>query len=313
MNGEVNEKFEMLRTELKRSPLILGVTASGQRLGENFHQSGFKIKADTGVFEITPSNVNVDYEYLDVYGIQLKEGRAFSKDITTDKDMAFIINESFADELRLKEAVGTPAGHGWYHNDSLGTIIGVAKDFNFNSLHYKINTLQMSVHPEWGYDEMSVKIDGAHAGEAIGFIKSLWERNISYPFDYSFLDDHFEKLYRSDNQMSAVVSIMAGLAILISCMGLFGLAAITTARKTKEIGIRKVLGASEAQITILLSRNFTFLIVISFVIASPVTYWLLLQWLDGFAYRITINPLLFLFGGLLALAIALMTIGYHTI
>src|SRR5688572_22722042 len=313
MNGEANEKFETLKTELKRSPLVLGVTASGQRLGENFHQSGFKVKGDTGVFNITPSNVNVDYEYLDVYGIKLKDGRAFSKDVVTDKDMAFIINESFAKELGIKDIIGTKAGHGWYHNDSLGTIIGVAKDFNFNSLHYKINTLQMSVHPEWGYDEMSVKIDAARAEEAIAFVKKLWDEHISYPFDYSFLDDHFQKLYRTDQQMSSVVAIMAGLAILISCMGLFGLAAITTARKIKEIGIRKVLGATEAQITVLLSRNFTMLLIISFIVASPVTYWLLLKWLESFAYRISINPLLFLLGGFVALTIALLTISYHTI
>lgn len=313
MNKEANEKFETLRTELKRSPLILGVTASGQRLGENFHQSGFKVKSDTGVFRITPSNVNVDYEYLDVYGIQLKEGRKFSKDILTDKDMAFIINESFARELSLSETIGTPAGHNWYHDDSLGTIIGVANDFNFNSLHYKVNTLQMSVHPEWGYDEMSVKIDANRAEEAIAFVKSVWEKQLTYPFDYSFLDEHFENLYRSDKQMSAVVSIMAGLAILISCMGLFGLAAITTERKTKEIGIRKVLGATETQITVLLARNFSFLVMLSFVLASPVTYWLLIQWLEGFAYRIKINPLIFLAGGMLALVIALATISFHTI
>jgi putative ABC transport system permease protein len=313
MNQEANQKFEMLRTELKRSPLILGVTASGQRLGENFHQSGFKVKGDTGVFNITPSNVNVDYEYLDVYGIKLKEGRKFSKDIATDKDMAFIINESFAKELGIKDIIGTKAGHNWYHDDTLGTIIGVAKDFNFNSLHYKINTLQMSVHPEWGYDEMSVKIDGAHYEEAIAYVKDLWSKHITYPFDYSFLDSHFEKLYQSDKQMSAVVTIMAALAILISCMGLFGLAAITTVRKTKEIGIRKVLGASETQITVLLSKNFATLIAISFVLASPVTYWLLLKWLDGFAYRVSINPLLFLLGGFIALAVALGTISYHTL
>lgn len=313
MDREANTKFEMLRTELKRSPLILGVTASGQRLGENFHQTGFKVKSDTGVFQITPSNVNVDYEYLDVYGIQLKEGRNFSKDFSTDQGKAFIINESFARELGLKETVGTPAGHGWYHNDSLGTIIGVVKDFNFNSLHYKINTLELSVHPEWGYGEMSVKIDGARADEAIALVKNLWEQHITYPFDYSFLDDHFENLYSSDQQMGAVVTIMAGLAILISCMGLFGLAAITTARKTKEIGIRKVLGATETQITILLSRNFTWLILLSFTLASPVTYWLLTKWLESFAYRVSINPLLFLLGGAVSLTIALLTISYHTL
>lgn len=313
MNREVNEKFEMLRTELKRSPHILGVTASGQRLGENFHQTSFKVKGDTGVFTLVPSNVNVDYEYLDVYGIQLKSGRKFSKDVARDKDFAFIINEAFEKELNMKEVLGTPVGMGWYHNDTLGAVIGVAKDFNFNSLHYKINTLQMSVHPEWGYDEMSVKIDAAHTEEAISFIKATWDKHVTYPFDYSFLDAHFENLYRSDNQMSSVVSIMAGLAILISCMGLFGLAAITTTRKTKEIGIRKVLGATETQITVLLSKNFTMLIIVSFVLASPVTYWLLQRWLDTFAYRVDINPLLFLVGGMLALAIALLTIGYHTI
>jgi putative ABC transport system permease protein len=314
MNQEANEKFETLRTELKRSPHILGVTASGQRLGNNFHQWGFKVKADTGVVNITPSNVNVDYEYLTVYGMELKDGRNFSKDIATDNGMAFIINESLANELGLKETIGTRAGHGWYHNDSLGTIIGIVKDFNFNSLHYKVNTLEMVVHPDWGYDEMSVKIDAAHAQEAIAHVKNLWEEHIpNYPFDYTFLDEHFAVLYRSDQQMGSVVAIMAGLAILISCMGLFGLAAIITSKKTKEIGIRKVLGASEGQITLLLSRNFMLLITVSFVLVTPVTYYLLRTWLEGFAYRVGINPLLFVLGGVIAMVIALGTISYHTL
>jgi putative ABC transport system permease protein len=314
MNKEANQKFETMKQEMLRNKLIQGVTASGQRLGNNFHQWGFKVKGDTGVFEITPSNVNVDYDYLTVYGMQLKEGRNFSKDFATDNGRAFIINESFAKELGLKETVGTQAGHSWYKNDSLGTIIGVVKDFNFNSLHYKVNTLEMVVHPDWGYDEMSVKIDGAHVEEAIAFVKETWNKQVTtYPFDYSFLDSHFELLYRSDQQMSSVVTIMASLAILISCMGLFGLAAITTEKKTKEIGIRKVLGATESQITILLSKNFALLIAISFVAVSPVTYWLLHNWLNNFAYRININPIVFLIGGVLSLLIALATISYHTL
>jgi putative ABC transport system permease protein len=188
------------------------------------------------------------------------------------------------------------------------------KDFNFNSLHYKVNTLEMVVHPEWGYDEMSVKVDGAHIEEAIAFVKQTWDKMITtYPFDYTFLDSHFEKLYRSDQQMSSVVSIMAGLAVLISCMGLFGLTAITTEKKTKEIGIRKVLGATENQIAFLLSKNFTVLIIISFLAASPVTYFLLSRWLQDFAYRIDINPMVFILGGILTLLIALVTISYHTL
>jgi putative ABC transport system permease protein len=314
MNQEANKKFETIKQELLKNSVIKGVTASGQRLGNNFHQWGFKVKADTGVMEITPSNVNVDYDYLKVYGIQLAEGRDFSKDNASDNGRSFIINETFAKELGLKETVGTPAGHGWYHNDSLGTIIGVVKDFNFNSLHYKVNTLEMVVHPEWGYDELSVKIDGARTEDAIALVKDIWEKQVtSYPFDYSFLDEHFEKLYQSDKQMSAVVSVMAGLAILISCMGLFGLAAITTEKKTKEIGIRKALGATEAQITLLLSRNFAWLIVLSFIIVSPITYYFLSGWLENFAYRIGINPFLFLLGGAIAMVIALLTISYHTL
>jgi putative ABC transport system permease protein len=314
MNKEVNQKFETLKTELQKSTLVQGVTASGQRLGNNFHQWGFKVKADTGIMNITPSNVNVDYDYLKVYGIKLKEGRGFSKDRPTDNGMAFVINESLAKELGMKETLGTRVGHNWYKDDSLGMVIGVTEDFNFNSLHHKINTLSMVVHPDWGYDELSVKIDGAHVKEAVAFVKSTWENQITtFPFSYTFLDDHFDVLYRSDEQMSAVVTIMATLAILISCMGLFGLAAITTERKTKEIGIRKALGATETQIAVLLSRNFTLLIVLSFVLASPVTYWLLTKWLESFAYRITINPLLFLLGGFVAFAIALVTISYHTL
>jgi putative ABC transport system permease protein len=262
---------------------------------------------------ITPSNVVVDYDYLKVYGMQLTDGRDFSR-TSGDNHKAFIINEAFAKELGFKETVGTQAGHSYYHNDSLGTIIGVVKDFNFNSLHYKINTLVLSLHDDWGYDEMSVKIDGAHMEEGIALIKQLWTKHVpTYPFDYSFLDAHFEVLYRSDQQMSSVVTIMAGLAILISCMGLFGLAAITTEKKTKEIGIRKALGATETQITVLLSRNFAVLIVISFVIVSPLTYFLLHSWLQNFAFRIGINPLLFLLGGSIAMAIALATISYHTL
>ncbi len=314
MNKEVNDKFQTLKNELLKSKFVEGVTASGQRLGNNFHQWGLKVKADTGIMNITPSNVNVEYDYLNVYGIKLKEGRSFSQENPRDNGFSFVINESLAKELGIKNVIGTEVGHSWYKDDSLGNVIGVTEDFNFNSLHHKINTLSMVVHPDWGYDELSVKIDGTNVQKAVAEVKNIYEANVtSFPFNYSFLDEHFEVLYRSDEQMSAVVTIMAALSILISCMGLFGLAAITTERKTKEIGIRKALGATTSQITLLLSKNFTILILLSFLLASPVTYWLLVQWLETFAYRITINPVLFALGGLVAMIIALATISFHTI
>ncbi len=313
MNRDANKVFETLKTELKSSSLVKGVTASGQRLGNNFHQWEFKLRTDT-VQGLTPSNVNVDFDYLNVYEMELVAGRNFSKERPLDNGYAFIINESLAREIGMDNPVGVAAGHSWYPDDSLGTIIGVVKDFNFNSLHYKINTLSMVVHPDWGYDELSVKIDGQRIDAAIAEVEQIWNKLVpTWPFQYSFLDEHFESLYRSDQQMEAVVTIMAILAILIACLGLFGLAAITTEKKIKEIGIRKVLGASISNILYHLSRNFAWLVVVAFLVFSPVTYWLMQRWLENFAERISIHPGVFLLGLIIALTVALLTISFHTL
>ncbi|MCB9278946.1 MAG: ABC transporter permease [Lewinellaceae bacterium] len=313
MNQDANRVFETLKTELKKSSHVMGVTASGQRLGNNFHQWGFKIRTDS-IRSITPSNVNVDYDFLDVYQIHLLKGRTFSRERPTDNGRAFIINESLAKELELDDPIGVAAGHGFYPDDTLGTIIGVVRDFNFNSLHYDINTLEMVVHPDWGYDEMSVRIDGRDVDGAIADVERVWNQLVpTWPFEYTFLDEHFEELYRSDRQMEVVVTIMALLAIFIACMGLFGLAAITTEKKIKEIGVRKVVGASVGQIMVHLSRNFAGMVFIAFLIFSPVTWWLMHKWLENFAYHIAIGPLVFAAGCLIALVIALMTVSYHTL
>ncbi len=314
MNGTANEQFEVLKTELLKNSNVLGVTASGQRIGNNFHQWGFKVKTDTAVVQMTPSNVFVDYDYLDVYNIRLKDGRTFSKDYSTDNGMAFVVNEALVKDMGLGDkAVGTEAGHGWYHDDSLGTIIGVAEDFNFNSLHYEINTLAMAVHSDWGYDEMSIKINPENMSQTIAEVEAQWNSLVTdWPFEYSFLDSHFEELYRSDNQMSAVISLITVFAILIACMGLFGLAAITTERRIKEIGIRKILGAGVSQIIISLSKSFAILITIAFILFIPLTYLYVDSWLGNFAYKISIGVLPFLGGGIIALIIAISTVSYHT-
>lgn len=160
---------------------------------------------------------------------------------------------------------------------------------------------------------MSVKISGENIPAAIAAVEKVWTEQVpDWPFDYSFLDEHFTKLYTTDQQMESVISIMALLAIFIACMGLFGLAAITTERKIKEIGIRKILGASIPQIMLDLSKNFAVMIGLAFLIFSPFTYFLMKKWLGNFAYSIDINPLVFLLGGLVAMLIAIATISYHT-
>ncbi|WP_258098703.1 ABC transporter permease [Marinoscillum pacificum] len=314
LNYDARDNYQQIKDELLKQSSVLGVTASGQRIGNNFHQWGFKVKKDTGIVDFTPSNVVVDYDYLDVYDIKLKDGRTFSKEHAKDNGLAFIVNEAFAKEIGFEDPLGQRVGHGWYPDDSLGTIIGVTEDFNFNSLHYKVNTLSMVVHSDWGYSEMSVKLNGSNIAQGIKEVESVYNQFVSnYPFEYEFLDDHFAELYKADNQLGSIITIIAVLAIMIGGMGLFGLASISINRRIKEIGIRKVLGASSKDLMVLLSKNFGILILISFVIAVPFTWIYLAGWLEGFAYRISINPLVFLLGGVMALVVAMITISLHVI
>lgn len=311
---DAQEKYEQIKEELQKRSSILGVTASSQRIGNNFHQSGFKVRKDTGIVSFTPSFVRVDYNYLDVYGIKLKQGRGFSKEYATDDGLAFVINEALVDELGFDEPIGQRLGHGWYPDDSLGTVIGVTENFNFNSLHFKVNTLALVIHSDWGYSEMSVRLNGQNISQGVKDVEEVYNQFVhDYPFEYEFLDAHFDELYKSDSQLGSIISIIAILAISIGCMGLFGLASISIDRRIKEIGIRKVLGATVRDLVVLLSRNFGLLILVSFVIATPFTWLYLADWLNGFAYRISINPFVFLLGGLMALIVAMITISLHVI
>lgn len=314
LDRSANQKYQVMKNELLQNAHILGVTASGQRLGNNFHQWGFKVKADTGVIQMATSNVNVDPDYLSVYGMKLVDGRNFSVDNPADDGSSFIVNESLVKHLQLNNPIGTRVGHGWYQDDSLGTIIGVVSDFNFNSLHHTVNTLSIVSHRDWDHEEMTIKLDGANTEETLAAVKAVWDKHVTaFPFTYTFLDQHLDDLYRTERQMGTVTSIMAVLAILISAMGLFGLAMITTERRIKEVGIRKALGATEYEITLLISSQFARLIGIGFVLVTPIVYYLLSEWLNTFAFRIGLSPLLFLAVGLAALAIGMLTISYHTL
>jgi putative ABC transport system permease protein len=268
--------------------------------------------------ELTTSQVLVDYDYLTFYKIQLLEGRNFSEK-RGDNGRGYIINESMAKELLkgkpgvpLKSLIGMGYAMGW--EDSLGTIIGIARDFKFNSLHHKVETLTMEVRKEWGYSEMSVRVDASRTKEALAYMEGVWNKMVpDLFFDYTFLDDHFAKMYQADKQVSVVMSILAGLAIFIACLGLFGLAAFTAQKRTKEIGIRKVVGASVFQITALLSKDFLKLVLIAFIIATPIAWIGMSRWLQDFAYRINITVWVFVWAGVAALLIALLTISYQSI
>jgi putative ABC transport system permease protein len=318
-NSKTLEKFKALKQELLKNSLITAVSASQQQLGNNLHQSGMKFQGDGPARELTSSRAIVDPDFLSLYRIPILEGRNFSKENPAENGKTYIINETLAQEL-LKDKPGAPRTtllgkqFGFSGMDSLGTIIGIAKDFNFNSLHHKIETLFLFNQIEWGFSEMSVRINGQKAKEAIAFVESTWNKIASgNPFEYVFLDDHFARMYKADEQVSKIIGILATLAVIISCLGLFGLASYSAEKRVKEIGIRKVLGASVQDIVSMLSRDFLKLVLIANLIAWPIAWFSINNWLQDFAYRIPVSWWVFLSAGIVAILIAVLTVSFQAI
>lgn len=318
LNQKSNPKYDALKQELLASSFVEAVTASQQRLGNNLHQTGVAFQGTHARRELTSSQVIVDPDYLSLYKIKLIAGRNFNHS-AGDNAKAYIINESLAKELLKDEptlTMETLIGKrfGFSGMDSLSTIVGVSEDFNFNSLHHKIETLCMFNQKDWSYSEMSVRIKGKDAQQSLAAIQSAWNKLVpGEPFTYSFLDEHFNEMYRADSQVSEIVGILAGLAIFISCLGLFGLASYSAERRIKEIGVRKVMGASVAGIVALLSQDFLKLVLVAIFIATPIAWWAVRSWLNDFAYRIDIEWWMFLVAGALAVLVALFTISFQSI
>jgi putative ABC transport system permease protein len=308
-------QYEVFKKTLLANTLITGVTAAQDVLGSHLDQSGVGFRGDGPLRELTGTRLIVDPDYLSVYKIPLIAGRDFSQDKNAE-GREYIINEQMAKEL-LKDSPGaalTSLLDKQFGFDSTGQIIGIAKDFNFNSLHNKIETLFLCAFSNFGYSDMSVKIAGNNTKESLAFLETEWQKHFpDLPFKYEFLDDHFEEVYRADAQVGVIVGILAGLAIFISCLGLFGLATYTTERRTKEIGVRKVLGASVSSVTGLLAKDFLQLVALAFVIASPIAYYFMQRWLSDFAYHIDIQWWMFAAAGAAAVGIAFLTVGFQSV
>jgi len=248
-----------------------------------------------------------------LHEFELVAGRGFSQGFIADRHgHSYVVNEAFVHDMGWDEAVGKGMKMGWY--DTVGSVIGVVKDFHFNSLHTKIEPLAMSYQPDWGFSEISLRIAGGDIQATLSGIRDMWQNMVpDSPFHYTFLDQHFEEIYRTDQQISQVLGIVTVLAIIIACLGLFGLASVTTAQRTKEIGIRKVIGATVSNVTALLSKDFVKLVLLANLIAWPATWFIMNNWLENFAYRIYVSWWMFVLAGGLALVIALLTVSTQAI
>jgi putative ABC transport system permease protein len=250
----------------------------------------------------------IDRDYLKTMGIKLIAGRDFFNDTNSDSASA-IINKAMVDKLGLANPIGQRITNSW----ETFTVIGVVEDFNFESMKQEIGSLCMVLGNNQA-SIISVKMNGADAKNAIASISSVWKDFApNQPFRYTFLDESFAKMYADVQRTGSIFTAFAVFAIIIACLGLFALSAFMAEQRTKEIGIRKVLGASVNSITTLLSKDFVKLIVIAILIASPIAWWAMNKWLQDFAYRIKIDWTFFVMAGVLALLIAILTVSFQAI
>lgn len=313
--GTLNNNFETFRTELLANTNIKNVARSSRiPTGRLLDAQGSSIQRGDS---LAPTQadikfVRVDHDFISTYGVKMLAGRSFSRDYGLDT-AGFMINQAAVSVLGLKsnqEAIGKNFTYG----DRKGKIIGVFNDFHFESMHQKILPLIMLMPETPNYGRISVKIAGNNMTAALAHIESTWKKFLpETPFDYTFMDENFDRLYESEQRQGTIFTIFAGIAIAIACLGLFGLSAFAITQRIKEIGIRKVIGASVPNIVTLLSKDFLKLVVIAAVIAFPVAWYAMHNWLQDFAYRSTIPWWIFAGAGIIAAAIALFTISFQAV
>jgi putative ABC transport system permease protein len=308
-------RLEGFKTRLLENPKILSVTAAKRvPSGRLLDSAGARVLSGetSEPIDFRIANLLVDYDYIPTFKMEIVAGRNFSKEMGTDPTQAFIINETAARRIGWKspeEAIGKGFGYGRRN----GQIIGVIKDFHFESLHQEISPIVMYLSRS-DMSQIPIRIGPGNIPQTMAFLKDIWaEMRPDYPFSYYFIDENFDQLYRSEERLGRIFSYFAFLSVLIGCLGLFGLASYSAERRTKEIGIRKVLGASASGITLLLSREFTKWVLLANVIAWPAAYLIMSRWLQSFAYRCGIGIGTFLLAGGIAWVIAFLTISYQAI
>jgi ABC-type antimicrobial peptide transport system permease subunit len=312
MNKNLLERYRSYRNELLRNPNISNVTAS-QVIPYDGDQKTGGLEWDGKDPEFSPTfrYILAHLDFFETFGMEIVKGRSFSKDFATDRTN-YVINEEAARHMNMNNPVGQRLTF-W---EQEGQIIGVVKDFHQVSLHREILPQVFTINPRFfsALKYIFVKIKSANIPDTIDHIKGVTEKMApNYPFEYSFLDEGIEDLYQSEQRLGQIFGYFALLAIFISCLGILGLSAFTAEQRTKEIGIRKILGSSVSGIFVLLSKEFSKWILVANIIAWPVAWFAMNQWLQGFAYRTGINPTVFFLAGILSILIAAIPVSYQAL
>ena len=310
-----NQKQDLLKKEFTDITGITVASASSSTPGRGLANIVILPEGVPADQTQTMNTLIVDYDFINTYKMSLATGRNFSKEFGDDST-GFVLNETAVKELgwgNAEKAVGKKFEWGL---GKKGTIIGVVKDFHFNALQQKIIPVVMHMLPAtsgW-YGYVSVRTETKNLQHTVQSLKTAWSKLIpGHPFDYFFVDQDYNKQYQSEQRVGNLSFLFSMLVILISCLGLFGLIMVAISQRVKEIGIRKVLGASVSGIAVLLSKDFIKLVAIAILIASPVAWWLMNKWLSDFAYRINISWWVFGIAGFISIFIALLTVSFQAI
>lgn len=308
LEGALRDRYDVVKRELQNTPGVLNVTASDQPpISVGNSTGGIEWKGKDPNTNVLFSVMSVDYDFLETMDVKLLEGRTFSREFGTDT-ASFIINKEAARLMQMQDPVGQ-----WLKWSIEGRVIGVIDNFHTTSMHIPAQPLILRLHPDFD-NLLFVRLEAGQTKQALAAIEQIVKRhNPAYPFEYHFLDEDFEKMYKAEAIMGQLTKYFAGIAIFISCLGLFGLALFTAEQRTKEIGVRKVLGASVASIVYLLSKDFLKLVLIANLIALPLGWYFMTNWLNDYADRMELSWWIFAVAFIATVIIAIVTLSFHAI
>lgn len=319
-DSKVRSQVTALKNQLLQNPLIQNVAVAGNPIGNNdLGSQGFVFENNEGSFLSSSKmaqQLMVDADYLPALDIKLAGGRNFAATNEADKYGAALVNETLVKELGWKNAIGKRIQYTFGEGEvAERRVVGVVRDFHTYSLQHRVEPMVLMMPPVASMeDNLYVKINTAHTKEALSFIQKVYSQfDKSNPVEFHFLDKNFAAQYATEQKQESLVLSFAILAVLIACLGLFGLAAFTAQQRVKEIGVRKVLGATVSSITLMLGKDFIKLVGISIVIATPVAWWAMNRWLQDFAYRTELQWWIFFVAGFIAMLIAVVTVSFQAI
>lgn len=309
--GELIQNYDAFKSELLKNTSIKSVTTSSDIPTYTVHStSAFEWEGKNPEDGFMIHQFSIDHDFIKTFGITMLDGRDLSKEFPVDDStQSFIINEATAKKMGVKN----PIGLGFTLYDFKGQIVGLVKDFHYKSLQTEVEPLVMRIEPRRDR-YIFVKLDPNHFQEAKDIIQTTYQRfNSEYPFEYNLLEDEVGELYKTEQKTKLLLKFFTVIAILMSCLGLYGLASYLAVQKTKEIGIRKVHGATVIKIVNKLTKEFIILVLLANVIAWPLAYIVMNEWLQNFVYRINLGATVFIIAGLISIILGIITVGYHTL